>query len=111
MRLAWRCVGVMAVMAVLAPFARAVHRCLEPGGTLTLSTDSVPYRDQMLEVVETHGAFENLFGPGGWVPTIEGHPETLFEQRWRRHGRPIHFMRFRKEQPWNASGGPGDTPT
>jgi tRNA (guanine-N7-)-methyltransferase len=96
---------------VRPPFARAVHRCLEPGGTLTLATDDVEYREQMLEVLEGHGAFANVHGPGGWVPEIPGHPKTLFELRWRRHGRSIHFLRFRKEKPWIASGGPGAWPT
>ncbi len=96
---------------VQPPFARAVHRCLEPGGTLTLATDDVGYHDQMIAVMEGHGAFANLFGPGGWVSEIPGHPKTLFEERWRRHGRPIHFMRFRKEQEWTDCGGPGEWPT
>jgi hypothetical protein len=65
----------------------------------------------MLEVVQGHGAFENLYGPDGWVAEIPGHPTTLFEERWRRHGRPIHFMRFRKELPWTVSSVPGDLPT
>jgi tRNA (guanine-N7-)-methyltransferase len=93
---------------IRAPFARAVHRCLESGGTLTLGTDDVDYREQMLEVMEGHGAFANVHGARRWVPEIPDHPKTIFEERWRRHGRAIHFMRFRKEQPWTVCGGRGE---
>jgi hypothetical protein len=61
----------------------------------------------MLDVMEGHGAYLNLHGPRAWVPEIPDHPKTLFEERWRRHGRDIHFLRFRKEQPWTDSSGPG----
>jgi tRNA (guanine-N7-)-methyltransferase len=93
------------------PFARSVHRSLELGGTLTLATDDVSYREQMLDVMEAHGAFVNEFGSRAWVPMIPGHPKTIFEERWLRRGRSVHFMRFRKEQPWTVSGGPGEWPT
>ena len=75
-------------------FARSVHRVLRPGGTLTMATDDPAYRDQMIEVVEGHGGFVNDLGAGAWADALAAHAGTIFEERWRRRGRSIHYLRF-----------------
>lgn len=78
-------------------FAREVRRMLVPDGRITLATDDEPYRDQILDVMEGNGAFENLFGPGGSGPRPEGFPETIFERRWALQGKSAHYLQFRRE--------------
>ncbi len=79
-------------------FAREAARTLVPGGRITLATDDAPYRDQMISVLEGHGAFTNLRGPGGFGPRPPGIDATLFEQRWTRHGRGIFYLEFERRR-------------
>ncbi|MEN8149799.1 MAG: tRNA (guanosine(46)-N7)-methyltransferase TrmB [Planctomycetota bacterium] len=78
-------------------FAREAYRMMIPGAKITLATDDEPYHEQILEVLESHGGFTNLLGPGGWGPRPTGHDETLFERRWVDQGRSIHYMHFERE--------------
>jgi tRNA (guanine-N7-)-methyltransferase len=80
-------------------FAREIARTLIPGGKITVATDDEPYHEQILDVMEGHGGFTNLLGPGGWGPRPFGHDETLFERRWVDQGRNIHYMHFERERP------------
>ena len=82
----------------IAWFAREVARTLVPGGRITLATDQPPYRDQVLEVLEGHGGFRNLRGPGGHGPRPEGFDETIFERRWIDDGRGIFYLQFTREE-------------
>ncbi len=79
-------------------FAREVERTLIPGGRITLATDHPPYRDQMIEVIEAHGAFENLRGPGGYGDRLEGFTETIFERRWLLRGKNVFYIQFRRRE-------------
>jgi len=79
-------------------FAREIHRTLRPGGRITLATDDAPYRDQIMEVMEGHGGFANLRGPGEYGPRPVGFDETIFERRWIDKGRDIHYMQFERER-------------
>jgi len=78
-------------------FVREADRVMIPGGRATMATDDVPYRDQILEVVEGHGSFRNLRGPGEYGPRPEGFDQTIFERRWVEQGRGIYYMQFVKE--------------
>ena len=81
-------------------FAREVERTCVPGGRITLATDHPPYRDQMIEVLESHGGFENLRGPGAYGDRIEGFTETIFERRWLLRGKNVFYIQFRRgEEP------------
>ena len=83
-------------------FAREVRRVLAPGGVLYLATDDVPYRDQMLEVMED-GGFDNLLDAAWTEEAPLGH-ETKFERLWREHGRDIHHMLYRPRESAAAAG-------
>jgi tRNA (guanine-N7-)-methyltransferase len=81
-------------------FAGEIARTLVDGGRITLATDHPPYRDQILAVMEAHGAFANRLGPGGHGPRPIEYDETLFERRWLERGREVFWMEFgREEQP------------
>lgn len=77
-------------------FAREVRRVLEPGGVLYLATDDVPYRDQMVEVMEG-GGFDNLLAADWVEDSLLGHT-TKFERLWREQGRDIHHMLYRPRE-------------
>jgi tRNA (guanine-N7-)-methyltransferase len=79
-------------------FAREVARTLLLGGRITLATDDQPYRDQIIEVFESHGGFRNRIGPGQWGPRPLGFEGTIFERRWIEKGRNIHYMHFERER-------------
>lgn len=77
-------------------FAREVARTLVPGGRIVLATDDEPYREQILDVMESHGGFTNLLGPGGHGERPEEFAATLFEKRWIGKGREVAYMQFRR---------------
>jgi len=79
-------------------FAREVARTLVEEGRITIATDDVPYRGQILEVMEAHGGFRNERGPGGHGPRPEGFESTIFERRWLLKGREVSYMQFRRER-------------
>lgn len=82
--------------AVVSLFAR----CLRVGGRLHLATDWTPYAEQMLVVVEGHGAFRNCWGAGCYAPDPGERPVTKFQLRGERLGHAIHDLAFvRLEEP------------
>ena len=82
---------------VQPPLMPLLARCLRPGGKLHLATDWTPYAEQMLEVVQGHGAFRNLAGAGCYAKTPDERPVTKFQRRGERLGHTIHDLIFRLE--------------
>jgi len=89
---------------VQPPFVDLVAHRLQPGGLLALATDWEPYAAQMLEVVEAHGGFENLAGPGRLAPGPGERPATKFQRRGERLGHRIRDLAFARRERWQ----PGD---
>ena len=81
---------------VQAPVVGLMARCLAPGGRLHLATDWAPYAGQMLEVVEAHGGFRNLAGPGRFAEGPGERPPTKFERRGERLGHDIFDLVFER---------------
>jgi tRNA (guanine-N7-)-methyltransferase len=71
-------------------------RCLRPGGSLQLATDWTPYAEQMMRVVEGHGAFRNRWGQGCYAPGPGERPVTRFQRRGERLGHEIHDLAFER---------------
>lgn len=78
------------------PLVRLLAERLAAGGLLHLATDWAPYAEQMLDVVEADGCFENLAGPGNTAPGPGDRPATRFERRGERLGHDIVDLRFRR---------------
>ncbi len=76
-------------------FLDAVAQALAPGGELRLSTDDLPYYEQMCEVFGEHPAFSEE-RPGGspWDPGVD-YPQTDFERYFRADGLPIYRAKLR----------------
>lgn len=69
---------------------------IKVGGQLQLATDWQAYAEQMLEVVEAHGALRNLAGPGHFCDDPGERPVTRFQQRGERLGHGIFDLRFER---------------
>ena len=44
--------------------------------------------------MEAHGGFRNLLAPPGYGERPEEFDATIFERRWARLGREVHYMQF-----------------
>jgi tRNA (guanine-N7-)-methyltransferase len=76
-------------------FIRMLEKRLLPGGTVSVATDFPEYRDRILEEFAKNSGFLDPGGTGyGGYP--EEYPTSLFQERFRREGRDIFFIRFRK---------------
>jgi len=81
---------------IQAPFVSLLAERLRGDGLLHLATDWAPYAEQMLEVVESDGRFQNLAGPHRHAADPGERPPTRFERRGARLGHAIADMRFRR---------------
>lgn len=76
---------------VQRPFAEQLARAVRAGGTVTLATDDVPYRDQMAKVFLATPPWREMAGCD--LDSIYG--DSFFRDLWRLKGRPIHYLRYR----------------
>jgi tRNA (guanine-N7-)-methyltransferase len=68
---------------------------LAAGGTLTLATDYRPYAEAIVEELAGVKGLDPEFGPPGYVTSLPGRIETLYERKYREMGRTNHYMRYR----------------
>jgi tRNA (guanine-N7-)-methyltransferase len=68
---------------------------LRHGGLIRLATDWEPYAQQMLEVLSSCSALENLSPHGGFVERPEERRATRFERRGERLGHGVWDLAFR----------------
>jgi tRNA (guanine-N7-)-methyltransferase len=72
-------------------FLDDVQKALAPGGELRLTTDSLPYFEQMRAVFKPHPGFaEEPWTPG------DDYPQTDFERHFREKGLPIYRALLRR---------------
>ncbi len=64
-------------------------------GTLTLATDDVEYRDWVVESAAAAGCFSSEYEEG-YARSQPGYLETKYERKWKKMGRTIYYMKFRK---------------
>lgn len=67
---------------------------LEPGGTLFVSTDDVPYAMQIDEVLSAEKSLRNRYAPWPFLSEVPGRMRTGYEAQWRAEGRPLHFFAY-----------------
>lgn len=70
---------------------------LRLGGTIQFVSDHFEYVKESLDLFEKHPSLENVFGPGELRDRLEDYPTTLYMMKYRREGRPLYFLRFRKK--------------
>ena len=77
-------------------FVTLVASRLAPGGLVRLATDWQPYAEQMLEVLSTCPALENLSPDRSFMPRWEERVVTRFERRGERLGHGVWDIAFRR---------------
>jgi tRNA (guanine-N7-)-methyltransferase len=78
------------------PFVELAARKLRRGGLLRLATDWQNYAEEMLAVLGSCSALENLAPDGGFCPRPESRPLTRFEKRGARLGHQVWDLSFRR---------------
>jgi tRNA (guanine-N7-)-methyltransferase len=75
----------------------ALHRIMRPGALFRFASDSGDYVAWTLARVRAHGGFEWLAErPEDWRERLPDWPETRYEFKARRQGRPPVFLSFRR---------------
>ena len=76
-------------------FISMLHYRLVQGGTVTLATDFLAYRDWILKEFIKNGGFQCIHqGENSLYP--DSYSKTLFQEKFEKEGREIYFLRFRK---------------
>ena len=70
-------------------FIDQVSAKLKPGGRFHFATDWEDYASEALRRLECHPALLNRAGPGNYMSSPAGRPETRFERRGKRLGHDI----------------------
>jgi tRNA (guanine-N7-)-methyltransferase len=79
------------------PFLDRLARVIRPGGLFHAATDWEHYAEQMLEILDAdRGRFENLAGPGNYLPRPAERPLTKFERRGQRLGHGVWDLVFER---------------
>jgi tRNA (guanine-N7-)-methyltransferase len=77
-------------------FASVAASRLVPGGLWRLATDWPDYADHMAEVLEAEPLLQSVYD--GPAPRWDERPQTRFERRGIRAGRPIIDLAFRRRE-------------
>lgn len=73
------------------PFIKEVQKTLKKEGSLTLVTDSIPYSEQMKDVVDSNCVFEQAE-----YSDTNNYGSSYFNSLWTSLGRSIHFLHYQK---------------
>ena len=83
---------------VAAPLLDLLARVLKPGAELRVATDIGDYARTILIAVQPHPAFEwPARGPADWRVRGDDWPETRYERKALREGRPRYYFRFTRK--------------
>lgn len=76
-------------------FIKQLHRVLKPGSEFRFASDIIHYVDWALWRVKSHGGFEMPhIDNADWRSRPDDWPETRYEAKAIREGRPCHYFRF-----------------
>ena len=79
------------------PLLDMLARVMKPGAELRIGTDIGDYARTILLAVTPHEAFEwPATGPGDWRIRGDDWPQTRYEAKAVREGRPRYYFRFRR---------------
>ncbi len=83
---------------VQSPFLDLVSRKLTGGGKFELATDWEPYAFEMQSLIDAHGDFVNLAGPGNFSPRPVERPVTKFQRRGEKLGHDIFDLVYQRRE-------------
>jgi tRNA (guanine-N7-)-methyltransferase len=82
---------------VSTPTLDLLARVMKPGTELRVGTDIGDYARTILLALTAHRAFAwPAIGPDDWRIRPDDWPETRYEQKAHREGRPRYYFRFRR---------------
>lgn len=64
---------------------------------LTIATDDEEYRDWVIASIKETQCFEPML-PKIFVTELENYYPTKYEKKWKDQGKPVFYMKFRKNQ-------------
>jgi tRNA (guanine-N7-)-methyltransferase len=76
---------------VQAPFVALLQKTMKRGAFVTLATDSLPYRDQMLM---EFSAWRSNFSMPYFCTDFPSYGESFFEKLWIGKGREIFYLQY-----------------
>lgn len=77
-------------------FIEQLHRILKPEGMVTLVTDDIDYREQMINYFLKNPVFRPVFPAPFFKTEFPNYGFSYFEELWRKQGKTIHYMQFIK---------------
>lgn len=78
-------------------FLDTIHSKLKSGGRFRFASDIIDYVDWALTRIHTHGGFDwPVTQMSDWRERPADWPETRYEAKAKREGRPCHYFEFRK---------------
>lgn len=82
---------------VQSEFIEHLTAKLSEGGVLHMATDWQNYAEQMMDIMESQSAYENIAGTGQFSSRPHWRPETKFERRGQRLGHGVWDLIYRKK--------------
>jgi tRNA (guanine-N7-)-methyltransferase len=96
---------------LLTPDFISILACLlRPGGELFMATDHAGYARWIIEAASQVCALSNIGDPFCHQSDVADYLPTIFEQKWRKQGKQIAYMRFVRNEN-NPSSKCDDPPT
>ena len=83
---------------IQAPFINAAIRALVPGGRWSIQTDHAEYFEWITERMEQAMGIEKVEYDDPQFGIVEATAQTNFEIKYRKEGRAIYSLAFRKTQ-------------
>lgn len=79
------------------PFVEEMTRLIKEGGTMTYTTDDIPYSKQMIAQMQKHPAWESVFPDPFYTTEWDNYGSSWFERLWTERGIPVHYMQWKKK--------------
>ncbi|MBI4870397.1 MAG: tRNA (guanosine(46)-N7)-methyltransferase TrmB [Candidatus Riflebacteria bacterium] len=78
------------------PFCALMARALRPGGETLLVTDVLDYAREMVDFMDATPGLQNVLGPGGYAPDLQGYIPSIHYEKFAAAGRRFAFIRHSK---------------
>ncbi len=80
-------------------FLPPIHKILKQDGKITVTTDSVEYSTEILDVFGKSSDFENFYPEKGYAILDEEYGGSYFRRLWADLGRENRLMTFKRQGP------------
>lgn len=79
-------------------FLWLLSHLLKPGGEFIHGTDVQSYSEWVRENLSQIPILENQISGNDYVDKLPDIPQTFFEEKWRKKGKDIYFIKYRKKK-------------